>query len=1393
MDQSNSAMITDTADDSRRYKKPKKEDKKGPDKKADKKVREKSIERAKKAKSKGESQKEAKSKGDKKDAKPKGDKKEAKIKGDKKDAKPKGDKKEAKSMEDKKAKSKGDKKDVKGKGDKEDTRRKKDKEDTADKGDKKHKKRKGSKKTAKKKKGEKGFKANEDQITQSETEQSDGDNLPVQSEGPDQQNLGTETQPELMKKSIIEAGLSATEFIEETAKDIMALYLKTSKDSMMSLNERGSSIAGVQSLPTRSRLDVESSFMADGQSFPTGSRLDVESSFIADGQSFPTGSRLDVERSFMADGQSFPTGSRLDVERSFIADGQSLPTGSRLDVARSFIADGQSLPTGSRLDVARSFIADGQSLPTSSRLDVERSFIADGQSLPTGSRLDVARSSIADGQSLPTSSRLNVERSSVYYGSYDDFGDPRPDVRAKSIRGYSQDFYQDAPRSSQSGDRPEDKFDSKSYYDSRRSSKSGDRPDKLDLDGYDTRKDSAVSRGSNLSAKNVKDSEPNSQYEWLKERTPYMSGQKQPSGSSVTSMKEIKDISSQKRPPRTYSIMSQGASLQSINERWENESRKKTKQKSERQSVSFEVLDRRQSVDLFNETRDQLNETVERRKSSGNAMEMKERVDVDTNSEPSEKMTYEQPGEEQTSQPSDPESSASTLDSSSHTEDAASSSAAESSDENRSDGRANLSAISEASATTESGSSQKEYTATSSEVGTQTPATTSSMSLSTDEQTSVTSGSATTGTSSSVGAESDSELELELRRESGTWTRLKNNEDVTSYKGMKRHMMENQMENQIVNKEPERRSSEASKPSSMSKMLIDSTSPIKPSSKSMMLMDSTSPIATPRIESGNVAVAGSRRGTKTAIDNKTSVTSPKTYNVIVTTPQPKYKITHCHIVKPQENDVCPKPRRHEPIKDTAKKVATAGASHDDSSTELSSSEPSSPAPPKKRSSFFAPKKSRQHHQKGKKAPEKPSDEKAAITPGSYAQSPSPQSTGNDEAIAAIVSVTQETSRNITKATNEMRDAISKLAQMLNNISIGIRNLATSSSDPKSRKEDKSEQKTGYNYKQPSATGFIYSEIQLSAIEFTDCWNPCLKILNANGTLESERTSMLLQYEPDRVYPVLTYMWHVRGMFREHLELQHFPFDVQELSIVLSSDLHMAELELISDFFHPSHVDERALQESQDFIAYRHVEFTRDFSTLDLMGKTKHPILTASAHVRRRLGFYFWNVVVIVLLIIGLSMCVLAIEPSSTDRLALLLTLFLTAVAFKLVVKTTLPTISYLTYLDIYVVFTLIYLFLAAAVSAMMIHLSTFRDKSKILLYDEIAQSLLISLLILFHLIFLIYIQLTALKRRREMKRKDHEHLLSHFKKQGPMFPTEKQTQTSVSIDRKPGDPPFGAQ
>ncbi|CAG5116558.1 unnamed protein product, partial [Candidula unifasciata] len=176
--------------------------------------------------------------------------------------------------------------------------------------------------------------------------------------------------------------------------------------------------------------------------------------------------------------------------------------------------------------------------------------------------------------------------------------------------------------------------------------------------------------------------------------------------------------------------------------------------------------------------------------------------------------------------------------------------------------------------------------------------------------------------------------------------------------------------------------------------------------------------------------------------------------------------------------------------------------------------------------------------------------------------------------------------------------------------------------------------------------------------------------------------------------------------------------------------------------------------NQEWSAYRHVDFIRDYNTLETVSMTKHPILVAAAHIKRKLGFYIWNVVIIVVLILALSFTTLAISPVSDGRLGVTMTLFLTSIAFKLVVKTTLPSISYLTYLDMYVVFALAYLTLQAAEIAIMIHLKKYKTPSKIEVYDEIAQGCLIGLLIIFHLAFIIYIQVTAFSRQRTMSDKE---------------------------------------
>nr|KAG5692541.1 hypothetical protein BaRGS_009491 [Batillaria attramentaria] len=122
-----------------------------------------------------------------------------------------------------------------------------------------------------------------------------------------------------------------------------------------------------------------------------------------------------------------------------------------------------------------------------------------------------------------------------------------------------------------------------------------------------------------------------------------------------------------------------------------------------------------------------------------------------------------------------------------------------------------------------------------------------------------------------------------------------------------------------------------------------------------------------------------------------------------------------------------------------------------------------------------------------------------------------------------------------------------------------------------------------------------------------------------------------------------------------------------------------------------------------------------------------------------------------MLILILSFTSVSIEPQSADRLVSTITLFLTLVAFKLVIKQSLPTISYLTYLG-----SLIYLVLYSVENAVVAELSQTMNKDLVMIYDELAIVSLAVLLILCHLIFIIYIQITALKRRRQMSELDKQ-------------------------------------
>ncbi|XP_071091032.1 neuronal acetylcholine receptor subunit alpha-4-like [Haliotis cracherodii] len=267
------------------------------------------------------------------------------------------------------------------------------------------------------------------------------------------------------------------------------------------------------------------------------------------------------------------------------------------------------------------------------------------------------------------------------------------------------------------------------------------------------------------------------------------------------------------------------------------------------------------------------------------------------------------------------------------------------------------------------------------------------------------------------------------------------------------------------------------------------------------------------------------------------------------------------------------------------------------------------------------------------------------------------------------------------------------------------------------------------------------------------WDPKLIILNCED-MSLDRKSFSVRHDKDHRHPIVLQLWRFKGTFRENMELQHFPFDVQDLTIQVGSERPVAKIELIEDQHMLSTVNTQTFLDAQEWNIYHHVESFRDKTTMEYASLSSHPILHVQSRVKRKVGYYIWNIIVIMILIVSLTFTVVSIEPNNGDRISICITLFLTAVAFKLVVKQSLPTISYLTYLDIYILSLLIFLSLQSTECACMCALGRMIPIKELRRWDRWSESSLAILLFLFHVFLGIYIQHTALKRRRIMKEKD---------------------------------------
>ncbi|KAK3096258.1 hypothetical protein FSP39_025031 [Pinctada imbricata] len=301
------------------------------------------------------------------------------------------------------------------------------------------------------------------------------------------------------------------------------------------------------------------------------------------------------------------------------------------------------------------------------------------------------------------------------------------------------------------------------------------------------------------------------------------------------------------------------------------------------------------------------------------------------------------------------------------------------------------------------------------------------------------------------------------------------------------------------------------------------------------------------------------------------------------------------------------------------------------------------------------------------------------------------------------------------------------------------------------------------------------------------WTPKLLIMNLDGEFQTSRMSYTIVKDVVGYdYPLVLCLWRFKGFFKENLELEHFPMDVQDLTISVSTELSQEEILLTEDRQSMSSVNTKTFMDAQEWTIFNHVETYRDKTTVEYASSTVHPILHVSCRVARKIGYFVWNIIFIVLLIISLTFATFTIEPSSADRLAVTITLFLTAVAFKLVVKQSLPTISYLTYLDLYVLAALMFLGLHATQNACLKHLAANFDKVDVEIYDNYSMISLTATFVLFHAIFGTYIFLTATRRRRLMFEKDKIYKIRKAEVEKYITGTPMLTDISVETPKSKG-------
>ncbi|KAH3838170.1 gamma-aminobutyric acid receptor subunit gamma-3-like [Dreissena polymorpha] len=219
---------------------------------------------------------------------------------------------------------------------------------------------------------------------------------------------------------------------------------------------------------------------------------------------------------------------------------------------------------------------------------------------------------------------------------------------------------------------------------------------------------------------------------------------------------------------------------------------------------------------------------------------------------------------------------------------------------------------------------------------------------------------------------------------------------------------------------------------------------------------------------------------------------------------------------------------------------------------------------------------------------------------------------------------------------------------------------------------------------------LLDHIEKKVTNFKHFWNPELIMQN---TLDEPKARVWHEVHlTDMGEAYILERRKIKGKFNETMELNNFPFDIQGISVVISSELSTSRVKLVENNEDLSYINVDCFSDSQEWILHDFMELeTTEISANYTKSRDKYSALVVTCCVTRRPGFFAWNILVVVNLLSIFAFTTFAVDSKLTpNRLQLSFILILAAISFRNVANQSIPKISYLTHLDRYNLISMVF-------------------------------------------------------------------------------------------------------